>query len=88
MVELGKAYYFIPHPYYHYVGVVEAIEGPDKYVLRNCVRVNSDSSQDFTTFFREGFKRSTNFSRWPDGTTLTGPFLVEAPWFHKIPEAT
>ncbi len=77
----------MPHPYYHYVGVVLAIEGPDKYRLRNCVRVHSDSGRDFTAFFREGFAPTTSYTHWPDGTTVTGPFIVEAPWPHKIPEA-
>lgn len=85
MIEVGKSYYLVPHPYYHYVGTVEAIEGPDKYRLRNCVRVNSDSPRDYTSLFRDGFARSTVYTCWPDGTTVTGPFIVEAPWNHEIP---
>lgn len=86
MIEVGKTYYFVPHPYYHYVGTVEAIEGPDRYRLRDCVRVHTDNQQDFTAFFANGFQISTIFTRWPDGATLTGPFIVEAPFAHKVPE--
>lgn len=86
MVEVGKAYYLVPHPYYHYIGIVDAIEGPDKYRLRNCVRVHNDSQQDFSAFFQNGFKSSTVYTVWLDGTTVTGPFIVESPWPHKIPK--
>ena len=84
MIEVGKRYYFMVHAYHHFLGEVVEITGRKECVLKNVIRVQS-CSRGWTEFFRDGCKKDTTYTIWPDGYEITGWFGC-APWKHPIPK--
>ena len=84
MIEVGKRYYFMAHAYHHFLGEVVEITGRKECVLKNVIRVQS-CSRGWTEFFRDGCKKDTTYTVWPDGTEISGWFAA-IPWKHPIPK--
>lgn len=58
--------------------------GRNSCVLKNVRRIQS-CNRSWTLFFRDGAKKDTEFTIWPDGHALHG-FMSSTPWLHPIPE--
>lgn len=83
-MKIGERYYFISiHAYDHWLGEVIEILGQRHVVLKNVVRVYS-CPRGWTEFFRDGMKKDTNYTVWPDGHEVF--FSSATPWHHPIPK--
>ena len=79
MIEVNKDYYFIWHPYYHYIARVVEITGKHDIVTGSVVRVYR-CPRGFDDFFRAGPKKDTEFAVHPDGSSLE--WRLAFPWKH------
>jgi len=83
MIEVGKRYYFICDPYYHFIGEVTAVLGIRRVACREVVQVHS-SNRNWTQFFAQGAGTVSRIDTI--GTTADMAYLVAHDWPHPIPQ--
>lgn len=82
-VKIGEKYYFIQHAYHHFLGEVVEVLGKNSVTVKNVIRVYS-CSRGWTEFFRDGCRKDTTYTVWPDGHAIHN-FQSSTPWCHLIP---
>lgn len=85
VLEIGKAYYLVAHAYYHFIGIVTEVYGPNRVKLGRCVRVLASTyGRDWQKFFEAGCHRpETEYSVLPEGKVVI--FFDATPWHHEVP---